>query len=356
MKTQLFLSHIYSLDDRGFISKSLADKLCSNSIIRSVPDFTTVSDIDEILEEKINEKSNNINTIIQYLDYDLIEYHSKYKNIVIFHEKHYIKRNRSLLSKLSFADEFWVLDDQNLEFLLDYKIPETKIKLIGFPYSHTRLPLPKSIPPSVVTNFLTCTNIFNIENIESLIFNFVLLFHDVSYVKLNIYVKCFKSKDMDFYKTVFHSLLDRIKSSMVLTNQENIGNLIKIVVGNPYEDYDNYINMQVSNNCYINLDNTIQPDVITAFRLNKHLLSICDVGDILYLNKENIIETTNCNYRRGFDEFHFMKHYINEYNSYPKINDSSIQFLLISVLKLLKDNKKMSYKKINSKGFYDHSF
>ena len=356
MKTQLFLSHLYSLDDMGFLSRSLADTLSNNTIIKAVPDFTAVSDIDEIFEEKLNETSDNIKTIIQYLDTNLIEYHSAYKNIVIFHDKHYVRRNRSLLSKLSFGDEFWVFDEQNLQFLLDYKISSKKIKIVGFPYSHHRLPLPKVIPPSSTSNFLTVTDIFGIENVESLIFNFLLLFHDQNNIKFNVYIKCFKSSDLNFYETLFNDLLTRVKSNLFLTTTKNIESLIKITVANPYEDYENYINLQVNNHCYINLDNTIQPDVITAFRFNKYLLSICDIGNILYFNPENIIDTTNCNYRRTFNESGYLQHYINEYNLYPKINDTSIQSLLISTLKELKNNKKMSYKQVNRKGFYDHSF
>lgn len=355
MKTKLFLSHLYSLDDRGFISRSLADTLSSSTIIKAVPDFSKISDIDEALAINEDEQSDKIDTIIQYLDYDRIEYYSKYKNIVIFHEKHYIRRNRSLASKLSFADEFWVFDEQNLQFLLDCDIVAENIKTIGFPYSHTRLVLPKTIMPTSTVNFFTSTDIFNLENLESLIFNFVLLFHDRNNIRLNIYIKCFKTKDMEYHEHIFKNLLNKVQSSLSLTQHSNIQNLIKISIGNPYEDYDNYIDMHVSNNCYINLDNTIQPDVITAFRLNKYLLSICDIGDILVFHKDNIIETTHCNYRRSLDETNNMTHYINEYNSYPKINDHSIQTLLVSSLKLIKENKKMSYQKINRKGFYDFS-
>lgn len=352
MKNTIYISHLGALDDQGFFAQSIADKLSKDetSIIISVPNYNIANIVDR---SNYTTNDTKIDTIIQYLDIDLIEYHNKYKNIVIFHERQFYKRKPSKIQKLLMADEIWVFDDQNREFLCEYGYDRKKITNIGIPYSHNRIHVDTEAVTNnhLYTGYYTVIDFMNLENLERLIFNFVLIFNTISNIRLTVFFKNFYNDSEEIVK-IKNALMDRIKSHLCNIDSNIIEDRINFVIGNPYDDMDQYIDVHKNNVCYINIENVINVDVITAFRLNKHIISICDIGNVLLFNKEYIIETVPSNFRLTIPGSEF----VNEQNMYPMILDSSIQELLLKTSKNIKENNRPYIKKINKEGFYDSNF
>lgn len=352
IKNKLLITSFESCTQSGFIAKSICDAMVSKNdcVIRNMPDFDSLNEYDDYLSPLKNEKSENIDTIIQYVPNDHIEYHFNYKNIVISDIEHFLKRNKSILDKLSLADEVWVFDDQHKEFLGE-KIGE-KTVVVGYPYSQNRIAKlfdQKNKSQSNNIKFYCITDISNIENLEILIYNFILIFHKTYNVNLYIYIKQF-SNDQDLISNQIKILLDKIKQQFRLIESSVIDRIITILSGNYYIDNEPYVDLHTNGDCYINIDYNSNPDLLTASHLAKHILSIMHLKNIFQYNDNCIIETTPSNYRSSFDKLY----YYNEFNTYPKINDLSIQDKLIFTYNNIinKSSPQSCYENFTKEGFF----
>lgn len=349
MKNNLLISSFESCTEKGFWSKGLCDAMINRKdcVIRNMPDFSSLNEYDTYLTPLSSEKSDNIDTIIQYINIDDMEYVGGYKNIFVCDIPHFPKRNLSTISKLSLADEIWVFDDQYKDFLGD-DLAE-KVRVVGYPYSRYRVAKLFENKKSVQNNksvFYTITDISNIENIEVLIFNFLLVFHSFD-TNLTIYLKHTDNINLE---EVVKSLLDKVKSQFQIINPLPINNLITILSGNPYVDVENHVNTHAQGDCYINIDHIVSSDVITASFLGKYILSIMNIGDTIKYNQDSLIETTPTNYRFLFKS----KEYFNEFNSFPKINDISLQDRLIKIYNMIKNkvNPAECYASVDQERFF----
>lgn len=352
MKNKLFISPFESLTQNGFIAKSMCDKflLHNNCIIRCMPDFLSVNEYDSVLSSMVSEQSQNIETIIQYVPSEYIEYHFDYQNIIVLDIDQFIRRNLSILDKASLADEIWVFTKQQKEFLGDKLVEKTKV--VGYPYAKDRVANlfdNKTKRKKEYNEYYTVTDICNIENIESLIYNFILIFSLSFDNHLTIYVKNddIRNKETD---SKIEQMLERLASSYRFISNEKIKALITITTGNPYVESAEYVNLHVNGDCYINIDPVVCPDVITASYLGKYILSTTNVGDIIIYNDNFKIETYPANYR----QFNIPYYYYNEYNSYPKISDLSLQDKLVSMNRFMSSNgaSKDCYQSFNDNGFF----
>ena len=349
MKNKLLITSFESCSENGFWAKGLCDSLLSknNCVIRNLPDFLSLNQYDEELSPLTSEKSDDIDTIIQYVPIDDMEYHSDYKNIFIPDIKHFPKRNLSKLDKLSVADEIWVFDDQYKDFLGDSL--KEKTKTIGYPYAKNRVAKLFDNKKKDKNNkqiFYTITDISNIENIESLIFNFILVFHKID-TNLTIYLKNENGLELD---DIIKSLLEKIKNQFKFIDSSVIDGLLTIISGNPYADIDQHIECHILGDCYINIDYIVNPDIFTASYLGKYILSIMNIKNILTYSPDSLIETTPSNYR----VFHGDKIYFNELNSYPKINDVAIQDKLVKIYESIKNKvgPQKCYESFEENGFF----
>lgn len=351
MKDKLFISSFQSCTEYGFIAKSIGDKLVEKKdcIVRCLPDFEAVNQFDSRLSPLLSEKSSNISTIIQYVPTEYIEYHFGYKNIVIADIKQFIKRNLSILDKLSLADEIWVFDEQQKEFIGE-KLFE-KIKVIGYPYSRDRIAElfdNKTRQKKNYTEYYCISDISNIENIECLIYNFILVFNPSFDTHLTIYIKHYEL-ETEKINEIISDMMVSVMNSCKFIEETRLKDLVTITIGNPYVDTEKYVNQHVEGDCYINIDYMISPDAITASYLGKYILSIMDIGNAISFNDDHKIVTHASNYRKG----HGASYYYNEYNSFPKIDDISIQKSLVNIHKKIKDKipAKECYKTFDSKNF-----
>lgn len=337
MKHKLFISRFESLTQDGFIAKSICDKLLMHNdcIIRCLPDFLCVNEYDAVLSPMSSEQSKHIDTIIQYVPSEYIEYHFDYKNIIILDIEQFIRRNLSIIAKVSLADEIWVFTDQQKEFLGEKLADKTKV--VGYPYSKDRIAAlfdNKTKTNKNYNEYYTITDIFNIENIESLIYNFIMIFNSSFDNRLSIYIKNYYTNNKDVEEVISQSL-DKIASNYKFIAGHRIKDLVKIIIGNPYIDTEEYINLHINGDCYMNFDHCVSPDVITASYLSKYMLSITDIADIILYKKDFKIETSIANYRQPLGP----SYYYNEYNSYPKINDLSLQDKLVHMNHLMVSKK-----------------
>lgn len=341
MKNKLFISHFESCTENGFLAKSMCDTLLSKNdcLIRCLPDFFSPNQYDNTLSKLKTEKTKNIDTVIQYISIEDIEYLTQYKNIVVVEIKNFIKQNLSLLDKLSLADEIWVFDKQQKEFL--GKELAEKVKIIGYPYSKNRIAEwfdNKFKSDKEYFEYYTVTSIGSIENLESLIYNFILTFNNSFNSHLSVYIKNIGNKKS--VQDIISKLMDNISKAYIFLDSNRLNDLVSFYIGNPYDDIEPYVNQHVNGDCYINIDWLTNPDILTASYLGKYILSITDISDIVYYSEDCKISTTTSNYRQSYDKI-----YHNEYNSYPKINDISMQNCLVQM------NQKM-LNKIPSKNCY----
>ena len=349
MKNKLLLSTFESCTEKGFWSKGLSDAMLEKQdcIIRNVPDFFSLNEYDVYLSPLASEKSDDIDTIIQYLPIESMEYVGGYKNIFVSDIPHFPKRNLSTIDKLSIADEIWVFDDQYKDFLGPNLANKTVV--VGYPYPKNRVAKLFENKKSSQNNrfiFYSITDISNVENIMILIFNFLLVFRSLD-TNLTIYLK--HTDDIDLEEVV-KSLLEKIKEQFRIIDPSVMHNLITILSGNPYVDTDNHINTHAVGDCYINIDHIVSSDVITASFLGKYILSIMNIANSIKYAESNLIETTPINYKAFFGP----KEYINEFNSFPRVNDLSMQNRLINMYDMLKNkvNPAKCYDSVNEQGFF----
>lgn len=349
MKNKLFISNFESCTENGFWSKGMADAMVKreDSIIRNSPDFLSLNEYDTYLSSVSTEQSENIDTIIQYLAIDDMEYVGGYKNIFVANIPHFPKRNLSAIDKLSIADEIWVFDDQYKDFLGSNLANKTVV--VGYPYSKNRVAKLFENKQASKNNrfiFYSITDISHIDNMMVLIFNFLLVFHSFD-TNLTIYLKHTDDINLD---EVVKSLLEKIKEQFKIIDPSIINNLITIISGNPYVDTENHINTHIKGDCYINIDHIVSSDVITASFLGKYILSIMNIADTIKYVESSLIETTPTNYKTFFGP----KEYFNEFNSFPRINDLSMQNKLIGMYDMLKNkiNPAKCYELVNEDKFY----
>lgn len=352
LKNKLFISSFESCTEYGFVSKSIADTMISKQdcIIRNLPDFDALNEYDDVLSPLKHEKSQHIDTIIQYVPSDYVEYHFNYKNILIPNVKHFLKRNKSILDKLSLADELWVFDDQQKEFLGDNLAD--KVVIVGYPYSKNRIANlfnNKQKTQNSNINFYCITDITNIENLEILIYNFILIFHKTYNVNLYLYIKQFAG-NTEQTDNLLGALFDKIRNQFRFIDKETINSMVTILSGNYYIDNEAYIDLHTKGDCYINIDYNINPDIFTASYLGKYMLSIINIKNTIEYNSNYIVETTPANHRISFDN----ANYFNEFNSYPRINDISMQNRLITVYNDIKsgNNSKNCYASFDENGMF----
>jgi hypothetical protein len=354
MKNKLFISSFESSTEYGFLAKSMCDVFLKNNdtVIRCLPDFTALNQTDPYLSNMVLEKSETLDTIIQFVSSNYIEYHFDYKNIVVVDPQHFFKRNMSILDKLFLADEVWVFDNQQKEFL-GPKLQD-KVKVVGYPYSKKRVSNlfeNKKQTTKDIFSFYTFTDIYNIENIKALVYNFIVVFQALSSVDLTIYIKN-HNDNIEIIEQAIKETMEEIEKSYRFIDSSKIKSLIKIVSGNPYVDTDQYVDYHINGDCYLNIDYNLKPDVFTASYLKKYILSIVqNIGGVVDINPNNIIETVAANYR----EFYGETYYYNELNSYPKINDISIQDKLINIFNMMKNKTDSSecYSSFNENNFFN---
>lgn len=353
MKTKLLITNFEACTDIGFWSKGLCDNLISTNdcIIRNINYESIPNDYDLKLSPLVSEISSGINTIIQYIPIDDIEYNFNYKNIIIYNPTHFIQKNLSILDKLSIADEIWVFDNQYKKYMGDKLFDKTKV--IGYPYSKERM-------SSQFTNkihkkqnnlvFYTITDISNIENLEILIFNFILTFDKIN-TKLIVYIK--NDLNIDSLEQIIKETIDKIKNQFRFIDASIIDELVTIISGNPYLNPSHYVDCHTMGDCYINIDTNISPDIFTASFLGKYILSIMHVSNIITYNEHSLIATIPSNQRVFFGN----KCYFNEYNIFPKISDVSIQSGLVNIYQKMKKNSPPAecYNIFDQNNFFDAS-
>lgn len=346
MNNTLYLSHANNASHDGWLANSLGLKLKEKgSVTCSIPDSKYIS-IKNHLEN--SNSSGQIDTIIQYLSIDKLEYHSNYKNIVVFNPKHFIFRKKSLINKLDIFDEVWVFEEKAKIFLSEY-LDSNKIIMQPYPYipqevSKLFLNTTRTVSGEIF-NFYTITDIYNQSNIENLIFNFVTTFYKINNIKLIIYINSEDPKtNID---TIIKNMISRIESSFSYINKNIIQQLITIIVGNIWLDKEANAKLHANGDCYINIDYLVNPHAITASYLQKYALSINDLDTILKFNSDFIIKCYRDSFKYKVNNE--LKMYYNEFNLYPKILDESIKEKYMQIYKLYKDNfdPRICYESLN---------
>lgn len=333
MKTKLLISDFEYCTDHGLWSKGIADNAIStnNFIIRNIGDNTAQSLYDEYLSPITSEVSSGIDTIIYHTAIDRIDYNSNYKNIVIINLPHFIKYNRSILDKLSIADEIWTFDQQHKDFLGANL--QDKTKVVGYPYPIQRISNlfdNKSVKKDETITFYAITDITNIENIEILIYNFLFVFNAID-IKLIIYIKNTSQDDIDH---IVKKTMNNIRSQFRFIDTSILDDMVTVLTGNPYINANEHTECHSIGDCYINIEHIVSPDLLTSSYLGKYILSIIDIEDTIKYHDDCKILTYPSNYRVAVGD----NIYYNEFNSFPKINDISLQNKLVEIYKKIKNN------------------
>lgn len=352
MSNTLYISQHEAITETGFLSRNLGEILLQNknTIIDSLPNFNNLNISNDLSSVSIKEKLYHIDRIIQYLPIDTCEYIGKYKNIIIYNPFHFITHNKSIKDKLQIFDEIWVFDENNKIFIDIDK----NIKVIGYPYipSHA-ISFFDQHHISLTDNqlvFYTIIQEHQIENMESLIMNFINVFHKNSNIKLIIYLDT--ELTTKTYDTLVGAIINRVKNTFSFINPKVVDEIITVLVGNIWIDHDAHKKLHNTGHCYINLEYKINPHVLTAFHLNKYCISINNISNILQFKSDNIIQTYRGSFRfKPLDKYNNI--YFNEYNLYPKILDESIKEKLISIYNRISNGIDCSscYQAFNDQGY-----
>lgn len=347
MNNILYISHENSSTYDGWLSKNLSLILANHGAsCYAIPEKNSIN---LVVKNQNYIYNSNIDTIIQYLSIDRLEYIYGYKNIAIFNPKHFIFRNRSIINKLNIFDEVWVFEDMSKVFLSEH-MDKNKIFVKAYPYLPQEVSklFTKAEPKKdkQIFNFYTITNLNNQNNIENLIFNFVTTFHKTRNVRLIIYINNENLKlniDEDIKQ-----IIKRVRSSFTYITEDSIADLITIITGNIWLDKDTYVKLHISGDCFINIDYQINPHALTACFLRKYALSINHMDQSLKFNSNFIIKSYRDSYKHSVKDDN--KIFFNEFNLYPRIIDESIKekYLMIYELYKSKIDSRSCYENLNT--------
>jgi len=351
----LYISTYESATYQGYLSfcvaKILAD-IGNNFIIENVPDFNGIN-IPRSVEYTMPEKGS-IDKIIQYLPLSMTECIKKYHNIIVYNPRHFITKNQSIKNKLKKFDEIWVWDKNSKIFLSDI-IDADKITIKGYPYNPSLLfnnvKVKKKTNENIVT-YYTIVDETQLENIETLIFNFLATFYKNNNSRLSIYID-HNYKDDKALSNKITSMINNIKDNLSFIRKHIIDSLITIQIGNIWVDPINYAQFHEDGDCYVNIDYLINPHALIAYSLNKYSISISNIGEVLDYNPNTIVQTYRASFRQKVDS---VKTYINEFNLYPKLLDESIKekFIMIYQYFMSKTDPGICYKSLNSNKFFNY--
>lgn len=330
----LYISSHEAKTENGFLSKNFGKIIEKNAQIENIPDFTALNQPNELSDK--HKGYENIDTIIQYLPLDDCEYIGPYKNIIVYTPQHFITKNKSIADKLAIFDEVWLLDENSKTFLDGCNL-ENKIRVVGYPY------IPGEITEFInisqrddIVTYYTIIGDYQLENIESLISNFIVTFSRVRDAKLIVYINTNPVNHERLQQEV-DELMSNIKKYLKLTSHSLIDSNITIMLGDIWSDDEIFVKINDVGDCYINMDYKINPYILIASTLKKYCLSICDFKKLLYFTKNCTIQTYKTTFRKTLNDINY-KHVFNEYNLFPKILDESIKSVLISSYNNMKTN------------------